>query len=184
MIHGSVPETPLHQAGALSDWASRLPDVIDLANPPVGAFDAFAELLSEESGLPWAMVNWFGVVPEQQLFVGLSNPAGTDMPQADRTMPELTHGWCPDVYTNRRTLILNDTLAYANFATNPVIDEFGIRTYQGSPLIDHRTGQVWGTICAIGQNPRPRDVGRPARVLMEHYRDLLMTAVYERTPHP
>jgi GAF domain-containing protein len=164
-----------------TDWESRLPDVIDLANPPVGAFDAFADLLADESGLPWGMVNWFGVVPGQQLFVGLSNPEGTDLPHADRTMPELTHGWCPDVVQNRRTLILHDTLAYAQFATNPVIDEFGIRTYQGTPLIDHRTDRVWGTLCGIGQNPRRRSVGRPSRAFMEHHRDLFMAAIYERT---
>ncbi|MFE6946005.1 GAF domain-containing protein [Streptomyces chartreusis] len=180
MIHGTNLN-PLPVPGDATDWEARLPDVIDLANPPVGAFDAFADLLTGESGLPWAMVNWFGVVPGQQLFVGLSNPVGTDLPQAERTMPELTHGWCPDVFENRRTLILHDTLAYAQFATNPVIDEFGIRTYQGTPLIDERTDRAWGTICGIGQNPRPRAVGRPSRTFMEHHSKLLLKAVYERT---
>lgn len=183
MNHGTS-HNPLPVLGTTTDWESSLPDVIDLANPPVGAFDAFADLLAGESNLPWAMVNWFGIVPGQQLFVGLSNPVGTDLPQADRTMPELTHGWCPDVVENRRTLILNDTLAYPQFATNPVIDEFGIRTYQGSPLIDRRTDRVWGTICVIGHNPRARSVGRPSRAFMEHHRDLLLNAVYERTPPP
>ncbi|WP_432156176.1 GAF domain-containing protein [Streptomyces sp. bgisy153] len=183
MIHSTGNE-PLLAQPTPGDWESLLPDVIDLANPPVGAFDAFAALLGGESGLPYAMVNWFGVVPDQQLFVGLYNPVGTDLPQADRTMPELTHGWCPDVVKNRRTLILNDTLAYAQFATNPVIDEFGIRTYQGSPLIDPRTDQVWGTICGIGPTPRSRSVGRPSRAFMEHHRDLLVKAVQERTRTP
>lgn len=180
MIHGATPD-PLLRKPAPGDWESGLPDVFDLDNPPVGAFDAFADLLAGESGLPYAMVNWFGIVPGQQLFVGLSNPVGTDLPQADRTMPELTHGWCPDVYQNRRTLILNDTLAYPQFASNPVIDEFGIRTYQGSPVIDDRTDKVWATICAIGPNPRDRSVGRPSRAFMEHHRDLLMKAIKERT---
>ncbi|MER6684582.1 GAF domain-containing protein [Streptomyces olivaceoviridis] len=182
MINGVSSPEPTPTAGQQGDWESLLPDVIDPANPPVGAFDGFAVLLAGESELPWAMVNWFGAVRGQQLFVGLANPADPDLPQADRTMPELTHGYCPDVYNNRRTLILNDTLGYNQFATNPVIDEFGIRTYQGSPLIDERTGHVWGTICAIGQNPRPRTVGRPAKLLMEHLRDLLMKPLYERVP--
>ncbi|MFD4480419.1 GAF domain-containing protein [Streptomyces sp. NPDC058471] len=181
MIHGAPG--PLPTVSTDTDWESHLPDAIDLSNPPVSSFDAFADLLSDESGLPWAMVNWFGIRPGQQLFVGLSNPVGTDLPQADRTMPELTHGWCPDVVENRRTLILHDTLAYAEFATNPVIDEFGIRTYQGTPLIDPRTDRVWGTICAIGQNVRDRSVGRPSRMFMEHHSGLLVKAVCERS-HP
>ncbi|MFJ6661360.1 GAF domain-containing protein [Streptomyces sp. NPDC091377] len=164
------------------DWQAHLPDELNLNDPPLGAFDLFAAHLAGQSALPYAFVNWFGLVPQQMLFVGLANPpSASGLPQATRTMPELTHGYCPDVYETGRTLILNDTLAYARFASNPVIDEFGVRTYQGAQLRDPRTGKRWGTICATGPNPRARDVGRPAKQLMEHLRDLLVEAVVERS---
>ncbi|MFE2473591.1 GAF domain-containing protein [Streptomyces mirabilis] len=162
-------------------WRAQLPDVIDLSNPPVGAFDAFADLISGESDLPYAMVNIFGSLPGKQLFVGLSNPTTIDLPQAERTMPAATHGWCPEVVDRRGSLVLHDTLAYAQFSTNPVIDEFGIRTYMGAPLLDKRAGRVWGTVCAIGPNPRHRATARSSRLLIEYHRDLLMDAIFERT---
>ena len=37
---------------------------------------------------------------------------------------------------------------------NPVVDEIGIRSYLGAPLID-RTGTTLGTICIVDLEPRP-----------------------------
>ncbi|MEU8351984.1 GAF domain-containing protein, partial [Streptomyces sp. NPDC048845] len=36
----------------------------------------------------------------------------------------------------------------------PIVDEIGIRSYLGAPLID-RTGMALGTICVVAQEPRP-----------------------------
>ena len=47
---------------------------------------------------------------------------------------------------------------YPRFAGNPVVDEFGIRSYLGAPLIDS-TGMVLGTVCVVDVEPRPW--GRP-----------------------
>ncbi|MEV0442969.1 GAF domain-containing protein [Streptomyces spectabilis] len=160
-------------------WQDQLPDHIDLNDPPVGAFDAFAILLAAEWDLPFAMVNWFdGII---SLFVGLAHPQGNIMPPVERTMPALTHGYCPVVVRRRKPLVLYDTLAMPEFASNPVIDELGVRYYQGMPLIDPRTQRLWGTICGIGPNPRSRNVWRPAQRHMEHKAKELVTAVCERS---
>ena len=41
-----------------------------------------------------------------------------------------------------------------NFAQNPAVDEIGIRSYLGAPLVD-RTGTALGTVCAADVEPRP-----------------------------
>ena len=46
------------------------------------------------------------------------------------------------------------TIDRTTLAGNPVVDEIGIRTYLGAPLID-RTGVAIGTICVVDLEPRP-----------------------------
>ncbi len=53
----------------------------------------------------------------------------------------------------RKALVLEDVLDYPRFAGNPVVDEFGIRSYLGAPLIDS-TGMVLGTVCVADLAPR------------------------------
>ena len=64
------------------------------------------------------------------------------------------HGWCPHVVVRRLPLVLDDVCDYPRFAGNPVVDEIGIRSYLGAPLID-RTGTALGTICIVDREPRP-----------------------------
>jgi GAF domain-containing protein len=54
----------------------------------------------------------------------------------------------------RKALVLDDVCDYPRFAGNPVVDEIGIRSYLGAPLID-RTGTALGTICVVDIEPRP-----------------------------
>jgi GAF domain-containing protein len=54
--------------------------------------------------------------------------------------------------------VLDDVCDYPRFAGNPVVDEIGIRSYLGAPLID-RTGVALGTVCVVDIEPRPW--GRP-----------------------
>jgi GAF domain-containing protein len=58
----------------------------------------------------------------------------------------------------RKALVLDDVCDYPRFASNPVVDEIGIRSYLGAPLID-RTGATLGTVCVVDTEPRPW--GRP-----------------------
>ena len=64
------------------------------------------------------------------------------------------HGFCPHVVVRRKALVLEDVSDYPRFAGNPVVDEFGIRSYLGAPLIDS-TGMTLGTLCVADVQPRP-----------------------------
>ncbi|WAU83801.1 GAF domain-containing protein [Streptomyces sp. Qhu-G9] len=64
------------------------------------------------------------------------------------------YGFCPHVVVRRKALVLEDVRDYPRFAGNPVVDEFGIRSYLGAPLID-RTGIALGTVCVTDVEPRP-----------------------------
>ncbi|MGW3665140.1 GAF domain-containing protein [Streptomyces sp. NPDC005141] len=127
------------------------------------AFDAFADRLAEVAAAPYSMVNF--IDEEQQFFAGLHTPdggaKGTDLAAtADRSERDVgrymarDHGFCPHVVVRRKALVLEDVCDYPRFAGNPVVDDFGVRSYLGAPLID-RTGIALGTICVVDVEPRP-----------------------------
>ncbi|WUL21989.1 GAF domain-containing protein [Streptomyces sp. NBC_00353] len=64
------------------------------------------------------------------------------------------HGYCPHVVARRKALVLEDVCDHPRFADNPVVDETGIRSCLGAPLID-RTGVAPGAVCAVDTVPRP-----------------------------
>ena len=111
------------------------------------AFDAFADRLAEVAGAPYSMVNF--IDENRQFFAGLHTPDGT----GGRYM-ERDYGYCPHVVVRRKALVLEDVRDYPRFAGNPVVDEIGIRSYLGAPLID-RTGIALGTVCVVDVEPRP-----------------------------
>ncbi|MEV6652903.1 GAF domain-containing protein [Streptomyces sp. NPDC051219] len=141
---------------------------LGLGDRPDPAFDAFATRLAEVTGALYSMVNF--IDENRQFFAGLHIPSdrhgGTDRrdPTAaaaaaapGRVMAR-DHGYCPHVVVRRKALVLEDVRDYPRFAGNPVVDEIGIRSYLGAPLID-RTGIALGTICVVDTEPRPW--GRP-----------------------
>ncbi|WNM31630.1 GAF domain-containing protein [Streptomyces sp. Li-HN-5-11] len=121
--------------------------------------DAFADRLAQCTAAPYAMVNFLD--DTGQFFAGLHTP-GHDVltVDTDGTRRELgrrmarDHGFCPHVVVRRKALVLEDVCDYPRFAGNPVVDEFGIRSYLGAPLIDS-TGMVLGTVCVVDVEPRP-----------------------------
>ncbi|MFJ3230662.1 GAF domain-containing protein [Streptomyces sp. NPDC086787] len=123
------------------------------------ALDAFADHLARLTGAPYAMVNFVG--EERQFFAGLRVPAegpparadGTRRTELGRTLPR-EHGFCPHVVVRHKALVLEDVCDYPRFAGNPVVDEHGIRSYLGAPLIDS-TGMALGTVCVADVAPRP-----------------------------
>jgi GAF domain-containing protein len=153
--------------------------VLGLGERAEPALDAFARRLAELAGSPYAMVNFIG--EERQFFAGLhtrpttvtgdGGNGGGDRSGGDRGgggtegarfgagrhMPR-DHGFCPHVVVRRKALVLEDVRDYPRFAGNPVVDEFGIRSYLGAPLLD-RTGIALGTVCVTDVEPRPW--GRP-----------------------
>lgn len=168
--HGAGQQSALLTPGQGLDWKAQLPAGFDLDAPTMGSLDMLARTVADAAGAPYGIVNLFG--EHEQVFVGVANPTGTDLPLLGRSMP-YTHGFCPHVATLGQPFVLHDTLAYAEFASNPVIDEFGVRFYAGAPLIDPHTNKARGTICVIGPEPRPRATAREQWQLIGHYGGLL-----------
>lgn len=136
---------------------------LDLGVHPEPEFDEFARMLATSTKSPLAMVNF--VDEERQYFAGLYAPAmiaggpgAVAAPDDPARVMTKQQGWCPHVVVRRLPLVLDDVCDYPRFAGNPVVDEFGIRSYLGAPLID-RTGTTLGTICIVDLEPRPW--GRP-----------------------
>ncbi|HZG06773.1 MAG TPA: GAF domain-containing protein [Streptomyces sp.] len=133
---------------------------LGIGDAPVPEFDEFARRLAQITGAPYAMVNF--IDENRQYFAGLYTPdvdqtveLGPNQPTAQpgRVMAR-DHGYCPHVIVRRKALVLEDVCDYPRFAGNPVVDEIGIRSYLGAPLID-RTGMALGTVCVVDQEPRP-----------------------------
>ncbi|NEA99387.1 GAF domain-containing protein [Streptomyces sp. SID13726] len=131
--------------------------LLGLGERPEPALDAFARRLAERTGAPYAMVNFIG--ENRQFFAGLRIPAARPATDTDEAKPEVgrymerDYGFCPHVVVRRKALVLEDVRDYPRFAGNPVVDEFGIRSYLGAPLIDS-TGMVLGTVCVEDTEPR------------------------------
>ncbi|MFJ7768190.1 GAF domain-containing protein [Streptomyces sp. NPDC097107] len=131
---------------------------LGLAERPDPALDAYAAHLAHLAEAPYAMVNF--LVEGGQFFAGLRVPEIAPVTRGDGTSPEFArvqprdHGFCPHVVVRRKALVLEDVRDYPRFAGNPVVDEFGIRSYLGAPLIDS-TGTVLGAVSAADVRPRP-----------------------------
>jgi GAF domain-containing protein len=135
---------------------------LGLGERPDPALDAFADHLAELTGAPYAMVNF--IDQDRQFFAGLHTPGSVGLPRptsgGEHAKPEVgrqlarDYGFCPHVVVRRKALVLEDVCDYPRFAGNPVVDEFGIRSYLGAPLID-RTGVALGAVCAVDTVPRP-----------------------------
>jgi GAF domain-containing protein len=125
---------------------------LGLGRRPEPEFDAAARRLAESAhdlsradDPPAAMVNF--VWSDLQYFAGLFAPEGVG-----RTMGR-DQGWCPYVARRGKALVLDDVCDYPRFAANPVMDQYGIRSYVGAPLVA-RDGVVLGTVCFIDTEPR------------------------------
>lgn len=136
---------------------------LGIGERPEAVFDEFAKKLAEVTAAPYTMVNF--IDENRQFFAGLHTPngpqsvsdVGAGAGAVSRYM-DRDHGYCPHVVVRRKALVLEDVCDYPRFAGNPVVDEIGIRSYLGAPLID-RTGVALGTICVVDTEPRPW--GRP-----------------------
>ncbi|QCX80272.1 GAF domain protein [Streptomyces sp. YIM 121038] len=146
---------------------------LDLGERPEPGLDTFAGRLARVMDAPYAMVNFIG--EERQFFAGLHRTEGVPpepgalglgvnglgeeadepvvRPFAERRLAR-DRGYCPHVVVRGKALVLEDVRDYPRFAGNPVVDEFGVRSYLGAPLID-RTGIALGTVCVLDVEPRP-----------------------------
>ena len=175
-------DSGLHLPAPDHDRPHRLELLNELGlNAPASELDAFATDLADKAGTPYAMVNVF---TDRQNFVGLCSPSGDgDLPAVDRSMP-LDHGFCPEVFALRIARILPDVFANPRWASNPVVDKIGVRTYAGAPLIHQPTGITLGTLCWVGTEPRPLSTGKASERLIKQSRDELMTFISRRASVP
>lgn len=130
---------------------------LGIGDRPVTAFDEFARELATRVGGRYAMVNF--IDESRQYFAGLYSAASDtttnlESPEEPGRVMARDHGWCPHVVVRRRALVLEDVRDFPRFAGNPVVDEIGIHSYLGAPLIDH-TGTTLGTVCVVDPDPRP-----------------------------
>lgn len=147
----SAPHHPLTPLDPEVPLRMRRLTELGLGERPDPAFDEFARKLTEITGAPYAMVNFISA--DRQYFAGLHTTGPSDASTPGREM-DRDHGYCPHVVVRRKALVLDDVCDYPRFAGNPVVDEIGIRSYLGAPLID-RTGTTLGTICVVDVEPRP-----------------------------
>ncbi|GKQ33494.1 GAF domain-containing protein [Streptomyces sp. A012304] len=145
--------------------------------------DAMATELAAEAGTPYAMVNAFDPATGRQKFVGLSAPPGNGLPQVERSMSP-DWGYCPEVARRTNALILPDVYAKPRFAVDPVVDQLGIRTYAGAPLIYERPdgsgSDVFGTVCFVGLEAKAQSTGQASLALIKQYRDRVLQIAYDR----
>lgn len=132
---------------------------LGLGDAPIAEFDEFARNLAQVTGAPFSMVNF--IDENRQYFAGLyagGRPgvqlAPEEQPEVGRTMTR-DQGYCPHVVVRKKALVLEDVCDYPRFAGNSVVDEIGIRSYMGAPLIDWKTGMALGTICVVDTDTHP-----------------------------
>jgi hypothetical protein len=133
---------------------------LGLATTPDSVFDAVARKAAEATGASAAMVNMVG--ESGQYVVGLygkepgaGEPAFLGDPGRYATME---YGFCVHVVGRKAALTLDDVFDFSRFRGNPIVDEIGVRSYIGVPLIDD-DGTVIGTVCAIDPVPRSEAEG-------------------------
>lgn len=166
--------------------------MLGLGVRPEPEFDEFASKLAQSAATligspatPYAMVNF--IDDKRQYFAGLHTPAtsraGAALDAAKAAVEEPTRemtrdrGWCPEVVSRRRPLVLNDVCANPRFGANRVVDELNIRSYMGAPLID-RTGTVLGTVCVV--DTEERQWGRAGWDMIEAKAGELMELLHRR----
>ncbi|MFD8963679.1 GAF domain-containing protein [Streptomyces sp. NPDC059568] len=147
---------------------------LGLGERPEPVFDAFARELAQLTGAPYAMVNFIG--EERQFFAGLHAPPGA----GEGRFMARDLGYCPYVVVRRKALVLEDVQDFPRFAANALVDEIGIRSYLGAPLMDRmdRTGLALGTVCVI--DTEPRRWGRSGLDTIKSYAAELMTRIHRR----
>lgn len=144
--------------------------------------DALATDLAAKAGAPYAIVNAFNPATDRQEFVGLSAHPGGGLPHVERSMAP-DWGYCPEVARRTNALVLPNVYAKPRFAVNPVVEQLGIRTYAGAPLIhdpDGTGGDVFGTVCFVGREVMDQSTGQASLALIKQYRDRVLQLVYER----
>ncbi|MCH1865323.1 GAF domain-containing sensor histidine kinase [Nocardioides sp. CFH 31398] len=112
------------------------------------SFDHYCRLVRRFLDVPVALVTI--VEPDRQVFPG---SLGLPEPWASRRETPLTHSFCQHVVAERAPLVVSDARRDPRLLDNLAIDDLGVVAYAGWPLTN-AAGQVVGSLCAIGPEPR------------------------------
>lgn len=112
------------------------------------SFDRYARLVQHALAVPVALVSL--VETERQWFPGA---VGLPEPWATCRETPLSHSFCQHVVAARQPLVISDAREDPRVADNLAIRDLGVIAYAGHPITDH-TGEVVGSLCAIGHEPR------------------------------
>lgn len=157
-------QTPALRLGqpAPSDAAARAARQreLSLSATADSVFDEVARRAAEATGATAAMVNMVG--ENGQYLVGLYGREPGSGEAAFLGDPgryaAMDQGFCVHVVGRKAALTLDDVFDFSRFRGNPIVDELGVRSYIGVPLIDDG-GTVIGTVCAIDPAPRSESDG-------------------------
>ncbi|MFJ4838173.1 GAF domain-containing SpoIIE family protein phosphatase [Streptomyces sp. NPDC088746] len=125
--------------------ALRLAGLTAAADP---GMDRFARLVARFLRVPVSLVSLLET--DRQVFPGM---VGLAEPWAERRETPLSHSFCQHVVMDGRPLVLEDTRAHPRTCASLAIPDLQVIAYAGMPLTD-ADGQVLGSLCAIGHEPR------------------------------
>jgi GAF domain-containing protein len=152
-----LTDTKLLRA-ALND-AGRLQEVerYDLSNATLrGRLDAIAARTAEHSGMPISLVTILGA--DRQALLGshgvaaalTANPTAAALVE-DGTTP-VAWALCAPMILTGHSHTVTDLLADTANEGNPLVTEFGLRSYLGVPILS-ADGRVLGGHCLLGTEP-------------------------------
>jgi diguanylate cyclase (GGDEF)-like protein/PAS domain S-box-containing protein len=135
-----------------------------LDTPPEESFDRITRVVAEMLQVPIALVS---LIDENRQW--FKSRIGVDVCETPRDI-----AFCAHALPEADMLVIEDTLADARFADNPLVAGAPfVRFYAGVPLRSH-DGLVLGTLCAIDIRPRTLSPGAAAAL-----RDLARTVERE-----
>tara|TARA_R110002072_G_scaffold27804_2_gene90194 strand:- start:26353 stop:27567 length:1215 start_codon:yes stop_codon:yes gene_type:complete len=137
MIPAELPENEADRLSILRGYG-----ILD--TPPEERFDRLVRLVSEQLGVPIALVSL--VDAHRQWFKAA---VGLDAKETPREL-----AFCAHAIHSDETLVIENALMDERFSDNPLVaSDPDIRFYAGSPLVTS-SGHRVGTLCAIDRQPR------------------------------
>jgi GAF domain-containing protein len=119
-----------------------------LDTPPDAAFDRLSRIACRVLHAPVSLVSL--VDHDRQFF---KSCIGLPEPLASTRQTPLSHSFCQHVVATGRPLIVEDARSNPLVRLNPAIQEMGIVSYAGIPLVTS-TGHTVGSFCVIDSRPR------------------------------
>jgi hypothetical protein len=158
--------------------AAREEDIAELRLVRGGLESELQPLVEQaavELGLPYAVVSI--VMRDAQQFIAVHGLRGW---MAEARGTPIEWAFCSNAVERGAIFALGDTTRYPGADRNPVVQEEGVRSYIGAPLVSAR-GKALGTLCVMGTAPHEFSPGDRA-----HLRALAEEIVrrLERRVHP